>query len=157
MCSTQTARLISSYDDFAKAGAEVVVVYPRGIEIGNSVGVEEFLETVKMRLGDGELNVPFPFVFDVGLDVVSGLGIKEDLAKPSTYIFDDKHRLVFAYVGESSLHRPLIGSMLALVTKLAGTTAVGRAKTSSEESDSAVSNEADTPVSTDGSESGDGQ
>lgn len=157
MCSTQTARLISSYKDFADAGAEVVVVYPQQIELGNSVEVEEFLETVKMRLGDGELNVPFPFVFDVGLDVVSGLGIKEDLAKPSTYIFDDKHRLVFAYVGESTLHRPDIDSMLALVTKLSGTAAAGRPKTSSEDSDSAVSNEADKAVSTDGSESGDGE
>ena len=40
------------------------------------------------------------------------LGIRDDLAKPSTYILDKRGNLVYAYVGETSTDRPSVKAIL---------------------------------------------
>ena len=43
------------------------------------------------------------------------LGIRDDLAKPSTYVLDTHGNLVYAYVGETSTDRPSVKAILAQV------------------------------------------
>jgi hypothetical protein len=46
------------------------------------------------------------------------LGIRDDLAKPSTYILDTRGNLVYAYVGETSTDRPSVKAVLAQLDKI---------------------------------------
>lgn len=116
-CSTQTARLISSYKSFQKLGAEVAVVYP--VETGDdSVRLNSFLDEVKTRLDDPGSPVPFPVLLDVELKGVDKLGIRKDLSKPATYIIDSEGNVRYAYVGEHIADRPSVTALLAEVEKL---------------------------------------
>lgn len=114
-CSTQTARLISSYEQFVDADAEIVLVYP--IEsLGDSVKLETFLADARGRLEDPGREVPFPVLIDVELKSIDQLGIRKDLSKPATYIIDKDGQVRFAYVGEHLADRP---SAQALLDQLA--------------------------------------
>ncbi|MDA0809447.1 MAG: redoxin domain-containing protein, partial [Planctomycetota bacterium] len=116
-CSTQTAQLISNYEQFQKHGAEVAVVYP--IETGSdSERLNSFLEDVKTKLDDATNPVPFPVLLDVELKGVDQLGIRKDLSKPATYIVDSVGNVQYAYVGEHIGDRPSIQAMLNEVEKL---------------------------------------
>ena len=50
--------------------------------------------------------IPYPILLDINLSSVDQLGIRSDLAKPSTYIIDREGRVRFAYVGESIATAP---------------------------------------------------
>ena len=117
ICTTQTARLIAAYSRFSELGAEVVVVYPRPEDVGGE-SFDSFLEVVSQRLDRKEIEVPFPIVFDVGLQVVRRLGVAGSLAKPTTMVLDEKRSVRFAFVGETFTHRPSIESLLDEVRKL---------------------------------------
>lgn len=116
-CSTQTAQLISNYENFQELGAEVAVVYP--IETGSdSDRLNGFLDDVKTRLDDATNPVPFSVLLDVELKGVDQLGIRKDLSKPATYIVDSVGNVQYAYVGEHIGDRPSIQAMLTEVEKL---------------------------------------
>jgi len=116
-CSTQTARLISNYEDFQERGAEVAVVYP--IQTGNdSDRLNSFLDDVKTRLDDSSSPVPFPVLLDVELKGVDQLGIRKDLSKPATYIVSSDGNVQYAYVGEHIADRPSVDALLEEVDRL---------------------------------------
>ena len=62
--------------------------------------------------------IPYPILLDINLSSVDQLGIRSDLAKPSTYIIDREGRVRFAYVGESIADRPTVDSILKQLSKL---------------------------------------
>lgn len=114
-CTSQTSRLIANYARFVAADAEVVVVFPLGSP-DRAAAVRRFEAEVRRdaRRQDG-LTVerpPFPVVLDVGLAATDRLGLREDLAKPATYIIDKEGRTRFAYVGRSLADRPSVKSIL---------------------------------------------
>lgn len=110
-CATQTSRLLSNYPQFAKRGAEVVVVFP--IETPeDSRRHRDFVVSVKNNLDTPIEKIPFPIVLDVQLKVVDQLGIRKDLSKPATYILDKQGQTRFAYVGESLADRPSVKALL---------------------------------------------
>ncbi|MFO1094751.1 MAG: redoxin domain-containing protein [Planctomycetaceae bacterium] len=116
-CSTQTARLISAYDEFAQRGAEVVLVYP--VEAASdSTRLEAFLSNVRGQLGDPNRPVPFPVVLDVQLQAVDQLGIRRDLSKPATYIIDPTGEVRYAYVGSHLADRPSVKAVLQQLDQL---------------------------------------
>lgn len=120
-CTAQTARLYDAYEDFAAAGAEVVVAYPKRIEPTGGVTFDQFLQQVNNLLSREKTQPPpFPIVFDADLETVKALGIEADLAKPSTFLFDADRSLLFAYIGESVVDRPDIESLLAIVRRSVG-------------------------------------
>lgn len=110
-CSTQTARLISNYAKFQEQQAEVIVVYPLE-KPTDTPRLDEFLARAVSKLPAAEKTVPFPLLLDVELKAVDALGIRKDLSKPATYIFDKEGQLRFAYVGASLADRPSIKAML---------------------------------------------
>lgn len=118
-CSTQTARLIKSYDDFARRDAEVVVVYP--IETASdSPKLDEFLAASRKKLSDPNRPVPFPVLLDVQLQAIDRLGIRKNLSKPATYIVDRTGEVRYAYVGSHLADRPSVAALIRQLEQLAG-------------------------------------
>lgn len=110
-CSTQTSRLLTNYLQFAKRGAEVVVVFP--VETPDDTRRHrDFIVSVKNQLDTPVEKIPFPIVLDVELKAVDQLGIRKDLSKPATYILDKQGQTRFAYVGESLADRPSVKALL---------------------------------------------
>jgi peroxiredoxin len=110
-CSAQTARLITNHKEFVKRGAEVLVVYP-----GPKEHVPTFL--TRAREEADRAAVPFRVLLDPDFAAVDKLGIRGQLAKPSTYILDKQGQVRFAYVGASLSDRPSLKAMLAQLDQL---------------------------------------
>jgi peroxiredoxin len=110
-CATQTASLIKQYDEFKSRGAEVLVVYPV-LQAADSPKLANFQAAVANR-GAPAGAPPFPIVLDVELKAVQLLGIKQDLARPATYILDKDGQTRFAYVGQTLADRPSVKALLA--------------------------------------------
>ena len=106
-CLAQTSSLLANRDEFAKRKAEVLVLFP-----GPSDRVGEFVETAKRRT-PGEPAPAFRMLLDRECKACDRLGIRADLAKPSTYVLDTKGRVTYAYVGETSTDRPSVKAVLA--------------------------------------------
>ena len=73
------------------------------------------------RIRGGEIpneSIPYPVLLDINLTGVDQLGIRAELAKPSTYIIDREGRVRFAYVGESIADRPTVDSVLKQLAQL---------------------------------------
>jgi peroxiredoxin len=104
-CMTQTSRLITNYDRFQAQDAEVLVVFP-----GRAADAQKLIAQSKHKARQDE--VPFPLVLDEDFRAVDALGIRGDLARPATYIFDKQGELRFAYVGQQKSDRPSIKAML---------------------------------------------
>ena len=71
--------------------------------------------------GEGDIpneDIPYPILLDINLASVDQLGIREELAKPSTYCVDRQGRVVFAYVGDSIADRPTVDSVLQQLSQL---------------------------------------
>ena len=110
-CATQTSRLIANYSKLQAQGAEVLVVYPLE-KPADTPRLDEFVARAVKSLPAAEHKVPFPLLLDVELKAVDQLGIRRDLSKPATYIFDKEGQLRFAYVGTSLADRPSIKALL---------------------------------------------
>jgi peroxiredoxin len=110
-CLAQTSCLLANQQEFQSRGAEVLVVFP-----GPSERLGEFLQKAK-RQTPGEPECGFRVLLDRELAACDRLGIRDDLAKPSTYILDTQGRLVYAYVGATSTDRPSLKAILAELDK----------------------------------------
>jgi peroxiredoxin len=118
-CSTQTARLISAYDDFVERGVEIVVVYP--VEsAAHSQALDKFLASSLEKLSDPNRPVPFPVLLDVELHAIDQLGIRKNLSKPATYIIDRTGEVRYAYVGNHLADRPSVQALLKQLDQLSG-------------------------------------
>jgi len=106
-CLAQTSSLMGNQQEFAKRGAEVLVVFP-----GPSERLGEFLQRAK-SLTPGEPERSFRVLLDPECSACDRLGIRDDLAKPSTYVLDFQGRLVYAYVGMTSTDRPSLKAILS--------------------------------------------
>lgn len=118
-CATQTSRLIANYAKIRERDAEVVVVYPLE-KPADQPNVDIFVAKAVSRLPADSQEVPFPLLLDIQLKAVDALGIRSNLSKPATYIFDKQGQVQFAYVGTSLADRPSIKSILAQLDRLNG-------------------------------------
>ena len=115
-CASQTSRWARRFDELEPYNAQLVVIFPTETEEDASK-----LDELSNRIKGGEIpneNVPFPILLDINLTSVDQLGIRAELAKPSTYIIDRQGRVRFAYVGESIADRPTVDSVLKQLGKL---------------------------------------
>ena len=115
-CASQTSRWARRFDELSAYKAQLVVIFPTETD-KDALTVDE----LSRRIKGGDIpnkEVPFPILLDVNLIGVDQLGIRAELAKPSTYIVDRNGRVRFAYVGESIADRPTIDSVLAQLEKL---------------------------------------
>jgi len=106
-CLAQTSSLLANQQEFARRGAVLLVVFP-----GPSDRVGEFLRRAAGRT-PGEPAREFRVLLDRECQACDRLGIRDDLAKPSTYVLDTRGTVVYAYVGETSTDRPSVKAILA--------------------------------------------
>lgn len=112
-CLAQVNALTANYASFQSRDAEILMVFP-----GASDKLPQFLSNAKVDGTNGNPKVPFALLLDQDLKAVESLGIRGDLAKPSTYILDKKGNAVYAFVGETTTDRPSVKALLAQLDKL---------------------------------------
>jgi peroxiredoxin len=110
-CSAQTAMLIKNHDEFVKRGAELLVVFP-----GPKEHLGAFTRSARSQAESAA--VPFRLLLDPDFKAVDQLGIRAELAKPSTYILDKQGQVRFAYVGASLSDRPSLKAMLGQLDQI---------------------------------------
>lgn len=116
-CSTLTSRYVMSYRQFQNLDTEVLIVYPITGDFSTNE-INEFLGETEKRHGWKREQTELPILIDPHLNLVDYLGIRKDLSKPSTYIFDESGNITFAYVGRSITDRPSIESVLGQVKQM---------------------------------------
>jgi peroxiredoxin len=116
-CATQTSRLIANYGKIQERNAEVIVVYPLE-KPSDQPNLDQFVARAVSQLPTDSRKVPFPLLLDVALKSVDKLGLRRNLSKPATYIFDREGRVQFAYVGNSLADRPSIKAILEQLDKI---------------------------------------
>ncbi len=109
-CATQTAAIGRQIERFRTAGVDVLVVYP-----GPTEAVPVFVEAVKSLRHE---SLPMPIGLDVSLLLVRGLGIEENLARPTSLIIDRTGIIRYAYVGKTGADRPSVDDLLRNAEKL---------------------------------------
>lgn len=107
-CVAQAHTMSANYAEFEKRDAEVLVVFP-----GPSEKVSDFINRAA-----GKPKFPFPLLLDSDMKACDRLGIRGDLAKPSTYVVDKKGNVVYAYVGETITDRPSVKAVYGQLDKL---------------------------------------
>src|SRR5207249_7231627 len=108
----QTSRLISQYDEFSKRNAEVLLVFP-----GPKDYLGRFIKNAETE--SDHQRTPFPVLLDENFAAVDKLGIRGQLAKPSTYIIDKAGQVRFAYVGATLSDRPSVKALLKQLDDIA--------------------------------------
>ena len=116
-CSSQAHDLAMDYSKIQELGANLVLVFP--VE-NKADGVKwQELQTDALEGTDLEKKgFPFPVVVDSGLAIVERLGIRGQLARPSTFILDSAGNLRFQYVGRDPGDRPRVGTILEQLKQL---------------------------------------
>jgi len=117
-CASQTSRWARRFDELDPYDAQLAVVFPTETAEESSK-VDELTQRIKGGAIPND-EIPYPILLDINLKGVDQLGIRSELAKPSTYIIDRQGRVRFAYVGETIADRPSIDSILAQLSELAG-------------------------------------
>ncbi|MDB4676875.1 redoxin domain-containing protein [bacterium] len=117
-CASQTSRWARRFDELEPYNAQLAVIFPT-----ESSDEAVKIEDLENRIKKGDIpneDIPYPILLDINLSSVDQLGIRSDLAKPSTYIIDREGRVRFAYVGESIADRPTVDSILKQLSQLGG-------------------------------------
>ena len=117
-CASQTSRWARRFDELEPYNAQLAVIFPTE-SADEAVKIEELENRIK-KGGIPNEDIPYPILLDINLSSVDQLGIRSDLAKPSTYIIDREGRVRFAYVGESIADRPTVDSILKQLSQLGG-------------------------------------
>lgn len=115
-CASQTSRWARRFDELDPYDAQLVVIFPTETDEDAPK-----LDELSKRIKGGDIpneEIPYPILLDINLTGVDQLGIRAELAKPSTYIIDREGRVRFAYVGESIADRPTVDSVLKQLAKL---------------------------------------
>jgi peroxiredoxin len=112
-CTAQTSRLIANIDEFNRRDAQVLAVWP-----GATAHVQDFVQAVQSQLTQKK-PIPFPLWLDENFKAVDALGIRGELARPSTYILDKSGKVRFAYVGSNLTDRPSVKSMIEQLDAIA--------------------------------------
>ncbi|TWU38777.1 AhpC/TSA family protein [Novipirellula aureliae] len=115
-CVSQTSRWARRYEELAEYNAQLAVVFP--VETQTDATHSSDLSSRIRKAPIDNDRIPFPILLDVNLAGVDQLGIRSQLAKPSTYIIDRKGRVRFAYVGESIADRPTVDSILSQLSQI---------------------------------------
>lgn len=113
MCTTQTSQLAAAHDAFAALDTEVLIVYP-----GDDSHLDEFLSAASIGEKADIADVRWDVVIDPNLAAVKLLDIEDNLAFPSTFLFDKRGRVAFAYVGADRTDRPSVSALLGKVKQL---------------------------------------
>ncbi|MCB9879478.1 MAG: redoxin family protein [Planctomycetes bacterium] len=107
-CVAQTKALAKARAKLEAANVEVLVIYP-----GARENEESFRRLYEEEFGEGP--PPYRVFYDPDLELVTKLGIKGDLASPTTLIVDEQGVVQYAYVGEHRADRPATKKLLEVI------------------------------------------
>ncbi len=107
-CTTQTAELLTRHDEILSTETKLLIAYP-----GPADTIPKFLDAVRDYMkSDPDSELAIPLFLDVDMKAVDALGIRHQLARPSSFVLDAEGRLVYAYVGKSPGDRPALDDIL---------------------------------------------
>ena len=110
-CTAQTAELVKRYPEILSTDTELFIVYPGAAET-----IPKYLEAVRAYLkSDSSPKLPIPLLMDIDLKAVDAIGIRHQLARPSTFILDATGEVVYAYVGGAPSDRPPLDDILRIL------------------------------------------
>jgi peroxiredoxin len=113
-CVAQVSSLTQHHPEFEKRNAAILVVFP-----GPSEQINAFIQQARSQsLRAGPQGLPFPLLLDKDISVCTQLGIRADLARPSTFIVDRQGNVVYAFVGDTSTDRPSVKALLGQLDRL---------------------------------------
>ncbi|WP_186776454.1 peroxiredoxin family protein [Rubripirellula reticaptiva] len=115
-CASQTSKWARRFDELEPYDAELFVVFPT-----ETAGDAKLVEELQKKITTGPIendSIPFPILLDIDLKSVDQLGIRDELAKPATYIIDRQGRVRFAYVGQSIADRPSVDAVLKQLSRM---------------------------------------
>jgi peroxiredoxin len=118
-CTTYTAQMATRYEEFKKAGAEILVIYPTREDDNEQVGVFKDIVTEILE-EEGESAIPFPVYLDLGTRVVKHYNLIGDLSKVATFVLDANGKIHYLYVGRDTDDRPSLDRVLEEVRRLGG-------------------------------------
>lgn len=112
-CRQQTKALAKLEAEFAKRGADVVLLYP---------GLESRLDVFMNACKENEQGAgpPYRLLADVELRLVKPLGLVAELAVPTTLVLDRRGIVRWAYVGTHDDDRPGCAEVLKALDELGG-------------------------------------
>ncbi len=111
-CLAQATSLTANYKAFEDRNAAVLLLVP-----GSGESAKAFQSAVEGKSGEGNA-IPFPVLQDPDRVTIDQLGVRGDLAKPSTFILNSKGEIVYAYVGTSPSDRPSVKAILGQLDQL---------------------------------------
>ena len=110
-CTAQTAELVRRLEEIHGTNTELHVVFP-----GPAETIPKFLEAVRAYMKNDTVATPsLSVLMDVDLKAVDALGIRQDLARPCTFVLDPDGKLVYKYVGASPSDRPSLDDVLRVL------------------------------------------
>lgn len=108
-CIAQASSLSANRQEFEKRNTEVVIVYP-----GSSEKANEFTQKVKQQLAQKD-SKQYGMLMDKDCTACDKLGIRGDMAKPSTFIINEEGNVIYAYVGKNTTDRPSVKAVLKVL------------------------------------------
>jgi peroxiredoxin len=110
-CTAQTAELLDRHHEIMSTQTQLFIVYP-----GPADTIPKFLDAVRAYMkSDDDSALAVPLLMDVDLKAVDALGIRHQLARPSSFVLDANGTLVYAYVGKSPSDRPALDDILRVL------------------------------------------
>lgn len=110
-CTAQTAELLDRHGEIMSTQTRLFIVYP-----GPADTIAKFLDAVRAYMkNDDDSALAVPLLMDVDLKAVDALGIRHQLARPSSFVLDANGTLVYAYVGKSPSDRPALDDILRVL------------------------------------------
>ncbi len=119
-CTQQTAEILRAGSAWKEKNAQVFIVYP-----GPAEAISDFLDSVKDWALDHPVSPPQPALdsvddlfqdvqalLDVDLKATEALGIRADLAVPSSFVLDTEGKVRFTYAGKGATDRPDVQAIL---------------------------------------------
>jgi len=110
-CTAQTAELLNRHDEILATQTQLFIAYP-----GPADTIPKFLDAVRAYMkSDEDSELAVPLFMDVDLKAVDALGIRRQLARPSSFVLDAEGGLVYAYIGKSPSDRPALDDILSVL------------------------------------------
>ena len=112
-CTAQLKALGKERARLERGDTEVCIVYP-----GPKSGLDAFREAWNLTFGYGQ-EPPWAMLYDADLALVDALGIRDNIAVPSSLLLDKQGLVRWSHVGQSHADRPTALEILEQIESLA--------------------------------------
>ena len=111
-CTAQLKALGKERARLERGDTEVCIVYP-----GPRSGLDAFLEAWNLTFGYGQ-QPPWTMLYDADLQLVDALGLRDNIAVPSSLLLDKQGVVRWSHVGQNHADRPAATEILEQIEAL---------------------------------------